>query len=160
MALLRNFGHASQTEFDGIGINGKNSEFHAAMGLSNLPHVPDIIEARRQISERYRSRLEGAPLRFQRIEANTDYNHAYFPVVFEDEATLLSVLTLLNQTGITPRRYFYPSLSTLSYVGSQRTPVADDIALRVACLPLYHNLSLEEVDLICRLIKRAIRYRD
>ena len=158
MALLRNFGHASQTEFDGIGINGKNSEFHAAMGLSNLPHVPDIIEARRQISERYRNRLEGAPLRFQRIELETDYNPAYFPVVFEDEATLLTVLTQLNQHGIFPRRYFYPSLSTLSYVGTQHTPVADNIALRVACLPLYHNLSLEEVDLICRLIKRAIRY--
>ena len=159
MALLRNFGHASQTEFDGVGINGKNSEFHAAMGLCNLPHVPEILARRQALTERYRSALGGTGLRFQRIEADTRYNHAYFPVIFPSEEALGETLAALTQHTIFPRRYFYPSLSTLDYVGPQHTPVADDIACRVLCLPLYHALSFEELDLVARLIKRALRYR-
>lgn len=159
MALLRNFGHASQTEFDGIGINGKNSEFHAAMGLCNLPHVSAILAQRRVLSDRYRHNLGESGLRFQKIEAHTEYNHAYFPVLFKDEAELISVSFDLQQHAIFPRRYFYPSLSTLSYVGHQQTPVADDISKRVLCLPMYHTLSVEEVDLISRIILRGIRYR-
>lgn len=159
MALLRNFGHSSQTEFDGIGINGKNSEFHAAMGLCNLPHVPNILEQREALSQRYRSNLHDSGLRFQQIEANTRYNHAYFPAIFPSEDALDETLAALNQHTIFPRRYFYPSLSTLDYVGTQHTPIADDISRRVLCLPMYHTLSLEEVDLVSRLIKRALRYR-
>lgn len=160
MALLRNFGHASQTEFDGIGINGKNSEFHAAMGLCNLPHVPDILSQRKALSQRYLSNLDDSGLRFQRIEPDTRYNHAYFPVIFPDEEALTATLATLNQHTIFPRRYFYPSLSTLDYVGPQNTPIADDISKRVLCLPLYHTLSMEEVDLVSRIIKRALRYRN
>lgn len=159
MALLRNFGHSSQTEFDGIGINGKNSEFHAAMGLCNLPHVPNILAQREALSARYRSNLGDSGLRFQQIEADTRYNHAYFPVIFPNEASLDETLNSLNQHTIFPRRYFYPSLSTLDYVGEQHTPIADDISRRVLCLPLYHTLTFEEVDLVSRLIKRALRYR-
>lgn len=159
MALLRNFGHASQTEFDGIGINGKNSEFHAAMGLCNLPHVPIILARRRTLSDRYRSNLDGSGVRFQRIEADTRYNHAYFPVIFPSEEVLEIAVATLNLHSVFPRRYFYPSLSTLDYVGTQHTPIADDISRRVLCLPLYHTLSLEEVDLVSRLIKRVLRYQ-
>lgn len=159
MALLRNFGHASQTEFDGIGINGKNSEFHAAMGLCNLPHVPVILAQRRTLSDRYLSNLGDSGLHFQRIESDTRYNHAYFPVIFPSEETLDIAMATLSQHTIFPRRYFYPSLSTLEYVGTQHTPIADDISRRVLCLPLYHTLSLEEVDLVSRLIKRVLRYR-
>ncbi|MDZ7755175.1 MAG: DegT/DnrJ/EryC1/StrS family aminotransferase [Rhodohalobacter sp.] len=38
MSRMRNFGHAGFEQFDGVGINGKNSEFHAAMGLTNLKY--------------------------------------------------------------------------------------------------------------------------
>lgn len=159
MALLRNFGHASQTEFDGVGINGKNSEFHAAMGLCNLPHVPAILAQRKTLSERYLRNLGDSGLRFQKIETDTRYNNVYFPVIFPSEDDLTETLTALNQHTIFPRRYFYPSLSTLDYVGDQHAPISEDISRRVLCLPLYHTLSVEEVDLVSRLIKRSMRYR-
>jgi len=96
---------------------------------------------------------------FQVIFSDTEYNHAYFPVIFESSRVLEVVLHELQQNSIFPRRYFYPSLSTLPYVGQQSVPISESIAQRVLCLPLYHSLSLEEVDLICRLIKRAVRYK-
>ena len=43
IAYMRNFGHTSPTDFWGLGINGKNSELHAAMGLAILPKMPGLI---------------------------------------------------------------------------------------------------------------------
>jgi len=44
---MRNFGHAGPGNFEGMGINGKNSEFHAAMGLCNLKYINNILERRK-----------------------------------------------------------------------------------------------------------------
>lgn len=158
MAMMRNFGHTTLTEFGGLGINGKNSEVHAAMGLTNIGYVGDILSARRAIYERYRSNLSDLSLRFQEIAKDTRYNHSYFPVIFEDENTLVSILEMLNLNNVYPRRYFYPSLSELPYIKGQSTPISEDISRRVLCLPSYHTLSPEEIDMICRFIKRTMRY--
>lgn len=158
MALLRNFGHISATEFGEVGINGKNSEMHAAMGLCILKYIQDILDVRHRLCERYIAHLEGLPVSFQEIAPETQYNHAYFPVVFENEAMLLKVLEQLNLNSVYPRRYFLPSLSELPYITGQSAPIAEDISRRVLCLPLYHTLSDEEVGMICRMIKRSIRY--
>lgn len=156
MAMMRNFGHSSATDFGDVGINGKNSEFHAAMGLCNIKHVPDILKVRQQLCERYVKNLEGLPVTFQKILPKTEYNHAYFPVIFESEAVLLKLVDFLNLNSIFPRRYFYPSLTKLPYVHGQSASVAEDISRRILCLPLYHTLSLEEVDMICRLVKQDL----
>jgi len=158
MALMRNFGHISATEFGDIGINGKNSEVHAAMGLCNLKYVKDIIKVRKKLSNQYKANLQNIALQFQAIAPNTEYNFSYFPVVFENETMLLKVLSQLNLYNIYPRRYFFPSLSNLPYVTGQKMPTAENISRRILCLPLYDRLSEEEIAMICRIIKRSIRY--
>lgn len=158
MAMMRNFGHSSLTEFGGVGVNGKNSEVHAAMGLTNLKYVEEILKVRKELCEHYKSELTDLPIRFQKIAENTDYNHSYFPVIFDDEKTLLHVMAELNLNNIYPRRYFYPSLSELPYVHEQHSPISEDVSRRIMCLPLYHTLSREEIDMVCRIIKRSIRY--
>jgi dTDP-4-amino-4,6-dideoxygalactose transaminase len=157
MAIMRNFGHVSATEFGDVGTNGKNSEMHAAMGLCNLRYIQPILDVRRRLSERYAARLAGLPVGFQEIAAHAQYNYAYLPVIFEDEAVLLKTLDQLNSNSVHPRRCFYPSLSKLPYVTRQSTPIADQVSPRVLCLPLYHTLSLEDVDMICELIKRSMQ---
>jgi dTDP-4-amino-4,6-dideoxygalactose transaminase len=158
MAELRNFGHISATEFQRVGINGKNSEFHAAMGLCNIKHVPAIVSQRKHLYGLYRSQLANTSLRFQEISPGCDYNHSYFPVIFSSVDEMSRVTEVLNLNNVVPRRYFYPSLSKLPYVVGQSAPVSESIAGRILCLPMYHELSDEEVDMICRLIKRELRY--
>lgn len=159
MALLRNFGHTSPTTFDGIGINGKNSEFHAAMGLCNLKYIDDLLRVRRELSGHYDARLKNLPLQRPVITKDCAYNYAFYPVLCPSEQVVHAVLDLLNRHHVFPRRYFYPSLSTLPYVKRGfPTPVSDALASRVLCLPLYHSLSHEEIGMICRLIHRAIKY--
>lgn len=158
MAFMRNFGHDGPESFDGVGINAKNSEFHAAMGLSVLPHVAAIIQRRQLLSAHYDEKLKNLEVTRPKITAATDYNYAYYPIIFPSEALLLKSKQRLEQSNIFCRRYFYPTLSSLDYVKKQHTPIADDIARRVLCLPLYHTLSVEEVDLIARLLLRTQNY--
>src|SRR5690606_2602089 len=48
IAYMRNFGHDGPERFNGLGINGKNSEVHAAMGLTNLKYVDQILRRRKE----------------------------------------------------------------------------------------------------------------
>lgn len=157
IALRRNFGHISPEEFASVGINGKNSEFHAAMGLCNLDYLDEIISSRKALYNRYLGNLAALPIAFQSLRNHTTYNYAYMPILFPVENMLLKAISALNANGIFPRRYFYPSLSTLPYVEDQQVPLAESISKRVLCLPLFYSLSFEELDLICSIIKQVLK---
>lgn len=154
LELQKRFGHHMDDHFM-LGINAKQSEFHAAMGLANLPHIDEIISARRHISEIYDSELAGVVGR-PKTQAGLEYNYAYYPVVFANETQLLRVFDALKAYEIYPRRYFYPSLNKLPYVDSTPCPISEDIALRIACLPLYVGLTDGEVLQICKIIKENL----
>lgn len=156
LANMRNFGHDGPEKFDGIGINGKNSEFHAAMGLTNFNHITEILSQRKKQWLSYQQKLKDFNGKLVSIPAHTKYNHAYFPIIFKDEGALLKAMSLLERNKIYIRRYFYPTLNSLNYITCKNeTPIANDIANRVACLPLYHTLTVEEQDMIVRLILRS-----
>lgn len=153
--LHRAFGHVYDEHFC-LGINGKQSEFHAAMGLANLPYIEKIINERKRVSDLYDKLLQGTVKRPQKQD-NLDYNYAYYPVVFKSEQELLEVFDALKQEDIYPRRYFYPSLNTLPYLeDKQSCPVSEDISLRIACLPLYPDLENEDIEKICKVINDTI----
>jgi dTDP-4-amino-4,6-dideoxygalactose transaminase len=155
MSLLRNFGHTSAISFDGIGINGKNSELHAAVGLCNLKYLPQILEKRKQQSLYYDEQLKGLNAIQQLIDKHCVYNYAYYPLVLQSEEMVLKTMDLLQQGGIFARRYYCPSLSTLNYVNQQHCPVAETIASRILCLPLYHTLLASEQDMVCKIMLKA-----
>lgn len=155
MAYLRNFGHESPIDFAMLGINGKNSELHAAMGLSVLQFMDEIFQRRKELSDYYDKKLAGLLVKRQQIDKEVTYNYGYYPLVFESEKILVKMIEELNKYRVFPRRYFHPSLDKLNYVGVQHCPVSRDIASRILCLPLYHDLSFEEIDMIVRLLLRA-----
>ncbi|GAA3951319.1 DegT/DnrJ/EryC1/StrS family aminotransferase [Hymenobacter algoricola] len=152
VSLYKSFGHIGD-EYYSLGVNGKNSEFHAAMGLCNLPRVPEFIDARRQIAELYRAELAPLPLRYPVMPAATEYNYAYFPVIFDTEARMHHVKQALAAHGINTRRYFFPSLNKLPYHTGADCPVSEDIAVRVLCLPFYQQLEHDQVRRIGALIR-------
>ena len=156
LAYMRNFGFDGPESFADLGINGKNSEYHAAMGLANLKYLDVIHQKRKELTERYDEKLKNLKARRPIWHAASENNFAYYPLVFDSEALMLQCVELLKQNEIFTRRYFYPSLATsLPYVKPQDLPLTDDISKKVLCLPLYYDLTLEEVDLICRLILRV-----
>lgn len=152
MAYLRNFGHESPVDFATVGINGKSSELHAAMGLSVLPYMPSILQRRKELSFYYDEALKGLHVQKQQLLHALGYNYSYYPILFNTEELLKQSIEVLNKHQVFPRRYFYPSLDTLKYVGNQYTPVSRDIASRILCLPLYHDLSTNDIDMIAGLL--------
>lgn len=156
LAWRRNFGHNGPEDFHGVGINAKNSEFHAAMGVVNLGYIEKILESRKTQAGFYDNMFAKANLQKPKIQQDVDFNHSYYPVVFESEEVLLKVKKELELEEIFPRRYFYPTLSSLNYVEKNETPIADDIARRILCLPMYFELGKFEVEMICRKVLRVL----
>jgi len=155
MAFMRNFGHNGPELFEGVGINGKNSEFHAAMGLANLKYINSILASRKEQSLYYIQKLKGLKVNWLKTNEDSQFNYAYLPILFNNEEALLKAVKLLNDNWIYPRRYFYPSLSKLEYLPKQATPITDEISKRVLCLPLFYDLTTSEIDFISRLLLRA-----
>lgn len=153
LKYIRNFGISGFDSFAALGINGKNSELHAAMGLVNLNYIQDIHRKRKALSESYDENLKDFPHRKPLWNSNATKNFAYYPILLENEETLLKLKEKLENNKIQTRRYFYPSLATaLPYLEPKEMEVTDNISKRVLCLPLYYDLSLEQVELICRRI--------
>jgi dTDP-4-amino-4,6-dideoxygalactose transaminase len=155
MSYMRNFGHNGPEDFYGVGINGKNSEFHAAMGVVNLRHIDSILRKRESDSHLYNMRLANLKHSTIQITKNSDFNYAYYPIILSSESAVLNSIKEMNAHNIFPRRYFYPSLSGLIYVEKQETPVSDDFSKRVICLPLFFDLDESEIDMICRILIRV-----
>jgi dTDP-4-amino-4,6-dideoxygalactose transaminase len=156
--LYRHFGHIGDDHYS-VGINCKNSEFHAAMGLCNLKYIDEIMARRKEQWLYYEHLLKGSGIKLLPVSDYVSYNYAYFPVVFPSEEALMSVLAALKALNIFPRRYFYPALNTLPYVDYQICPVAEDIARRVICLPLFHELRKSDQITMSDAIVKEIRLR-
>lgn len=157
---LKNFGIHGPEEVAYIGGNAKMNEFCAAMGICNLRHLDEEIAKRKAVVERYRSHLEGVDgIKLAPVQKDVTPNYAYFPVVFDKAifgADRDEVFEKLAENGIGARKYFYPLTNTFDcYKGqfnADNTPIALDISLRVLTLPLYADLSMEDVDRICETI--------
>lgn len=156
LKYVRNFGISGYDTFAELGLNGKNSEFHAAMGLANLKYIQLIHQKRKALSEHYGECLKDINALSPKWKVNASKNYAYYPVVLESEAILLKVKRELEKHEVHTRRYFYPSLAkALPYLNPTDMPITDDIAKRVLCLPFYFELRLEEVDYICGLFRNV-----
>ena len=153
---IRNFGHLGDEYFI-LGLNGKNSEFHAAMGLCVLDKIPEIIHKRKILSNCYDNELNGLDIVFQNNQDNFEYNYAYYPVLFRNELDLFKAIDNLRSNGINPRRYFFPSLNKLPFLKKDfYCPISEDISTRILCLPLYDGLNVKEVKHISYLIKQVL----
>jgi dTDP-4-amino-4,6-dideoxygalactose transaminase len=153
---LINFGFDSASYPQYVGINAKMSEFHAAMGLAVLDDIDYVTCQRKALINHYHMQLENV-LQLQIWHEQGARNGAYMPVIFESEQQLIAVIGLLGDAGIQSRRYFYPSLSQVPAYGMQgKTDIANDISARILCLPMYTDLQLTDVDVICTKLKHAL----
>ncbi|KJU85591.1 PLP-dependent enzyme [Candidatus Magnetobacterium bavaricum] len=151
-----NFGITGPECIEDLGINAKMSELHATLGLCVLDDMQRITAARRKVFERYESSLS-ARLQRQRLQPLASRNYGYYPVIFPTEGQLLDVKTSLNRRDIYPRRYFFPSLNAVSYLGhGQSAPLSEDISRRILCLPIYYDLPDDVQDFIIRTINAVL----
>ncbi|WET48384.1 DegT/DnrJ/EryC1/StrS family aminotransferase [Chryseobacterium indologenes] len=155
LASIRNFGISGYDSFSDLGINGKNSEFHAAMGLANLKYITQIHEKRKALSNLYDKKLKTLKAVKPLWHPKATENYPYYPIVLESEELLLKLKKEMDSHEVFTRRYFYPSLaSALPYLPKLELPITEDISKRSLCLPLYYDMTFEEVEFITRLMLR------
>ncbi|GAA0353566.1 DegT/DnrJ/EryC1/StrS family aminotransferase [Bowmanella denitrificans] len=151
-----NFGLDSHGIPQTIGINAKLSEVHAAMGLAVLDDIQRITERRLAIVNQYKLNLQGC-VGFQHWQEGASINGAYMPVVLESEADINRCVKNLQEEQVYPRRYFYPSLNKApAFYQQSDCSNSESLANRILCLPLYTDLSTQEVDRICHILKSGL----
>ncbi len=158
---LKNFGHVGETTVVAAGINGKMSEFNAALGLLQLQHIDSAIALRRHIDDAYRAALQHVKgIRCLEKSGEVVSNYAYFPILVQDGYGLSreDLNEALKRRGIYPRRYFFPLISEfpmyrgLPSADKSGLPVASMASTQILCLPIYPDLSLAKVREIAEII--------
>ncbi|MEI8373579.1 MAG: DegT/DnrJ/EryC1/StrS family aminotransferase [Planctomycetota bacterium] len=164
--LMKNFGFAGPDRVVYLGTNGKMSEFCAALGLTNLESMQDIIATNRKHYEHYRSELRGLPgITMVDYSGAEKANYQY--IVLEVDAKTAgisrdSLLRVLHAENVLARRYFYPGCHRMEPYKSYYPhaglllPHTESLCERVLLLPNGTTLTENDVTLICRLIQKAV----
>lgn len=157
LADIKNFGFHDQESVLYVGGNAKMNEFQAAMGICNLRHIDHEIEKRKKVYGTYMellSQVEG--IRLWKPQEGVEHNYAYLPLVINDEygKSRNELYIYLKEHKIYARKYFYPLTCDFEcYRGKYSTEnleVARDISNRIITLPMYSDLSKEEIHYICK----------
>lgn len=166
---LKNFGFADETTVIAPGINGKMDDVRAAYGLVELKHVDCAISQRQKVAQTYKKELIDLPgISFMEDIPEVRHNYSYFPIFIDSAVCSITRDELyykLQENNIFGRRYFYPLISEfptyrgLPSASKENLPEANKIANSVICLPIYNTLELEDVELICKLIKSYVNNR-
>lgn len=97
-------------------------------------------------------------LKLEKLKAKVLNYRQYFPVVFDGyKYTRDEICEKLKEHDIVARKYFYPITNAFDcykdkHDAKAETPVAYGISFKVVTLPLYADLSLDDVDKICDII--------
>jgi dTDP-4-amino-4,6-dideoxygalactose transaminase len=165
---LKNFGFANETTVVATGINGKMSEFNAALGLMQLKHVQQAIDRRAAVDARYRAGLGDLDgLRLMQTSPDATPNHSYFPVLVESAFPVSrdALYQRLREHNVLTRRYFYPLISDfpmyrgLTSSQPSNLPVARRAAEQVLCLPIYPGLEEADQQRIIDIVRAAAQGR-
>lgn len=150
---LINFGIENAESIPHLGTNAKMNEMEAAMGLCVLDDIEFIKESRKKIADEYSDKLKGL-VNFQKLTPDSIQNNSYFPILLDTEEDVSKLIKILNEREIFPRRYFYPSLDTLTYIEpKQYMPISRDISRRILCIPIYPSLEAETQSEIIQSVK-------
>ncbi|MEI6454981.1 MAG: DegT/DnrJ/EryC1/StrS family aminotransferase [bacterium] len=161
---LKNTGLGPDHKLEGYGINAKMNEFQAAYGLIQLKYVGKVIACRREVSLKYRQLFKGIRgLSMPGEKVSVDYNYSYFPVVIDPDqfgSTRDEVADYLEKKNIFARKYFYPLVcdhKEFSMYKRYDLSVARKTAENILCIPLFHDISDEDIEMIAGSIIRMNR---
>ena len=146
-ALLRGYGFQHDYISRSVGLNGKLSEIHAALGALTVPTTDELVERRGLLDALYRERLASVPgIAFQRIPADVRPSHTYMAVNLGHRRD--EVADALAEAGIQTKAYFRPlhRMPLFEQLPHDELPVTEHLGASLLCLPLYPDLDERQVD--------------
>ena len=149
-----NFGLNTDKVLGQAGINAKLNEYQCAVGLTLLKSIDNILDHRVELFNLYKQSLESY-VQIPVWKQDSSINGAYFPIILESQTQRQKVKQVLQNSGIPSREYFSPSLNTV-YMQKGSCSVSESISSRILCLPLHFYMSKKDIELIIKIIKKAI----
>jgi dTDP-4-amino-4,6-dideoxygalactose transaminase len=153
---MRYFGKNCENFEETLGTNAKMNEFNAAYGILSLKQAEEELKRRKQIADTYYTELRTInKLKFQEHPTSVEPNHSYFPIICPNENSLVELEQKALANNIILRRYFYPAINSIAYIGGndQETPISNSYAKRTLCLPIHSKLSNEDLSKIINVMK-------
>lgn len=156
---LKNFGFVNEVSVNAIGINGKMAEINAALGLAQLPYFNDVLSERARVDSMYRKRLANVPgILVPSPEVGVSQNYSYFPIKVDASFRMTrdELFEKFRSENIVVRRYFYPLITDFEVYKDELLESnpkylrnAKLAAEQILCLPIYPDLTNEQVHRIC-----------
>lgn len=162
MKLMRNFGFAGPDNVIHPGTNGKMIEACAAMGLTNLESLDELIEANRKNYYEYKESISKIPnLNIISFDENESNNFQYVVLEIGEDfpASRDEIITTLYAENIWARKYFWPGCHAMSPYrelyphASMMLPNTIKVSERVIVLPTGPTLPEGAADLISDILK-------
>lgn len=153
-----NFG-LSDGEIVGHGINGKMSEFEAAIGLAQDAQFDAHIALRRRCAADYQRFFARYDAWGQAANPGNPPWQCY-PVLAPDSDAATALVERAAARGVLLRRYYRPALHTVARFAAHAAgplPVSADLAARMVCLPLYSDMRPDEQGEILDHLEGALR---
>jgi dTDP-4-amino-4,6-dideoxygalactose transaminase len=164
--LMRNFGFVDYDRVIYVGVNGKMTEVCAAMGLTSLEAIDEIISVNRRNWENYREGLRGLSglslIQYDPVERN---NYQYIVVEVDPDLASLKrdeLIQVLHAENILARKYFWPGCHrmepylSLQPNASMLLPETEKVAARIFLLPTGQTVTSKTVETICEIIRIAL----
>jgi dTDP-4-amino-4,6-dideoxygalactose transaminase len=167
---MRNFGFSGYDQVDYLGTNGKMSEICAAMGLTVLDHLDQVVAANVRNYRSYEQQLQGIPgIELVRYDAGERNNFQFVVVEVDPERAGISrdqLVEILHAENVLARRYFFPGChrmepyASLLRESSRRLPHTDRLVERVMALPTGLRVGAADVAIIGRLLRVCVENAD
>jgi dTDP-4-amino-4,6-dideoxygalactose transaminase len=170
LRLMRNFGFSGYDQVCYLGVNGKMTEVCAAMGLTSLEAIDDLIAVNRRNYGAYCDNLRGLTgvsiIQYDPAERN---NFQYIVVEVDPEKSPLNrdeLVAVLHMENVLARKYFWPGCHrmepyrSLQPNASMLLPETEKIANRILLLPTGQTMNSQIIESICRIIQTAIEKAD
>jgi len=166
MQALRNQGRApgdTWLEHTYLGYNYRMDEMSAALGLSQMARLENLLKARQQVADWYAAHLAGideieVPTL---VESTTRVSWFVYVIRVSEEINRDVFAKLLESKGVPVRPYFSP-IHLQPYMremfGYQEGdyPVTEDLGKRSLAIPFSSSMSEEQVVFVCQALAEAI----
>jgi perosamine synthetase len=144
---------------DMIGFKYKLSNLQAAIGCAQMERLNELIQKKQEILSKYKQQLEILNVVKMNPEPKGIINGAWMPTVVFDESTGVSrekIKASFDKENIDARVFFWPLSSLPMFDDSTQNVIARSVSSRAINLPSFHEITNDEIDRICQIIKKEV----
>jgi len=165
MRMMTNFGFTGYDRVEYLGINGKMNEVCAAIGLTNLEAMEEIVAVNRRNYLTYCEELRPVPGVFVIQYDQAEHNNYQYVVIEVDPDVCPrdrnEIVEALHTENVIARKYFWPGCHRMEpYRTTQpetwkMLPETERVAARVIVLPTGQTVNEASVRRVCGIIRRT-----